>query len=65
LSDIGYLRNIADNFTGTDKGMVEYNIALLLQTLNLLRLEIFRPQHPKILLSAAMLCEWLARPNKI
>jgi CheY-like chemotaxis protein len=65
LAAIGYLRNIADNFTGTDRDMIEYNMALLLQTLNLLRLDIFRPQHPKILLSAAMLCEWLARPSKI
>jgi DNA-binding response OmpR family regulator len=59
LSAIGYLRNIADNFTGTDKGMVEYNIALLLQTLNLLRLDFMRPHHFKILLSASMLCDVL------
>lgn len=59
LAAIGHLRNIADNFTGTDKDMVEYNIALLLQTLNLLRLNFMRPHHLKILLSASMLCEWL------
>lgn len=58
LVTIGYLRVIADNFTGSAKDMVEYHIGLLLTTLNLLRMPFFSPHHRKILLSAAMLCAW-------
>jgi CheY-like chemotaxis protein len=56
---ISYLRKIADSFTGANKDMVEYNSALLLQTLNLLRLDFLKAHHTKVLLSAALLCEWL------
>lgn len=56
IATIGYMRTLADNFTGVDKEMSEYHLALLLQTLNLLRLEGFQERRQQILLSAAMVC---------
>jgi CheY-like chemotaxis protein len=59
LTTIGYLRSRADKFTGAAKDMYEYNLALLLQTLGMLRLNFIQEKHPALLLSAAMLCDWL------
>jgi ActR/RegA family two-component response regulator len=59
LAVIGYLRSLADNFAGSNNTMAEYNLALMLTTLNLLRLEFMQDRHRAVLLSAAMLCERL------
>jgi DNA-binding response OmpR family regulator len=59
IATIGYMRILADNFTGVDKEMHEYYIALLLQTLNLLRLDGFQARRQQILLSASLVCGWL------
>ena len=62
LSVVGHLRKLADPLAGSTNEMTEYYWGLLLTTLNLLRLETLRPQWRKALLSAAMVCEKLARP---
>jgi DNA-binding response OmpR family regulator len=61
LRTISFLRsNIAAPLTGIhNTNMVEYNVSLLLATLNLLRLDFLRTQHTRVLLSAALLCQWL------
>lgn len=60
LAVIGYLRRLADTLSGSGPAMTEYLTALLLSTLNLLRLASFRMHYAKILLSAALLCERLS-----
>lgn len=59
LATLGYVRRRADNFTGAAKDMREYNLALLLHTLAMLRLTFIKKKHRSLLLSAAMLCDWL------
>lgn len=60
LAVIGHLRRLADNFTGADKDMEEYNVGLLLTTLKYLSLEgLDTAKRQRALLSAAMLCEAL------
>lgn len=59
LKVIGYLRELANQWAGRNNEMTEYFWALLLTTLNLLRLDFMQEKHRKILLSAAMLCERL------
>lgn len=59
LHVLAHLRHLADLLTGQDSSMREYNLALLLQTLNLLRFDFMRAHHAKALLSAALLTEWL------
>ncbi|MFQ5610640.1 MAG: response regulator [Anaerolineae bacterium] len=59
LAVIGHLRGLADPFTGSNQDMLEYNIGLLLTTLNLLRFDFMGEHHWRILLSAAMLCQHL------
>jgi hypothetical protein len=59
LITINQLRRLADLLTGCSPDMTEYNEALLLATLNLLRLDFLRSQHSRILLSASMLCQSL------
>jgi len=59
LAVIGHLRKQAYLFTGHARPMREYNVGLLLTTLNLLRLDFLRAAFPAVLLSAALLCEWL------
>lgn len=58
---IGHLRKLADPMAGSTNEMTEYYWGLLLTTLNLLRLEPLRPHWRKALLSAALVCERLAR----
>ncbi len=57
LAVIGYLRRLADSYTGSGSDMIEYKTALLLSTLNLLRLDFMAAQHRQALLSAALLCQ--------
>lgn len=64
LAIIGHLRRLADAHTGSGNDMREYNSALLLATLNLLRLEFMAGQHLKALLSAGMLCETLEKGDR-
>ena len=63
LNVVSYLRKLADPLAGSNNEMTEYFWGLLLTTLNLLRLESLRPQWRKALLSAALVCERLARPG--
>jgi CheY-like chemotaxis protein len=60
LSVIAHLRGQAARLVGADRDMAEYNTALLLTTLNLLRLPALRHSHDRVLLSAALLCDRLA-----
>ena len=60
---VSHLRKLADPMAGGTNEMTEYYWGLLLTTLNLLRLEPLRPQWRKALLSAALVCERLARPG--
>jgi hypothetical protein len=62
LTVVCYLRKLADPMAGATNEMMEYYWGLLLTTLNLLRLEAYRPHWRRALLSAALLCERLARP---
>jgi hypothetical protein len=59
LAVIGYLRRLADAYTGSGSDMIEYNTALLLSTLNLARLEFMADRHRHALLSASLLCQRL------
>ncbi|MEZ4613936.1 MAG: hypothetical protein R2867_00275 [Caldilineaceae bacterium] len=63
LAVIAYLRKMADLFTGADKTLREYEVGLLLTTLNLLTIKFYQKQRHQIMLSAAMLCEKLAHNN--
>ena len=58
LHTLAHLRRLAANLNGVNHHMDEYNAALLLATLNLLRFDFMRDQHQKALLSAACLCQW-------
>lgn len=60
LSVIAHLRSQAARLVGADRDMREYNTALLLTTLNLLRLPALRSSHARALLSAALLCQALS-----
>ena len=60
---VSHLRKLADPMAGATNEMPEYYWGLLLTTLNLLRLEPLRPHWRKALLSAALVCERLARPG--
>ena len=61
---INHLREVSSDFTGPASDMTEYYVALLLHTLNLLRLEFVHSEDPlsrsRILLSASMLATKLA-----
>jgi len=63
LAVIGYLRRLADTLTGGVPAMTEYNVGLLLTTLNLLRFDFMGSQHGQIWLSAAMLCHHLSHSS--
>lgn len=66
LAVIAHLRSLADSLTGRTTDMTEYNTALVLTTLNLLRLEFMgKQQHVQALLSAAMLCAQLSASSGI
>lgn len=59
LAVIGHLRKIADLFTGAAKEMNEYEVGLLLTTLNLCGIKFYESRLEQIVLSAAMLCDKL------
>jgi CheY-like chemotaxis protein len=59
LTVASHLRKLADPMAGSTNEMTEYFWGLLLTTVNLLRLEPYRPHWRKALLSAALLCERL------
>lgn len=64
LAVIGHLRRLADVLNSGCSSIAEYYEGLLLTTLNLLRFDFMRQHHPRILLSAAMVCQGLAgRPQ--
>lgn len=65
---IFYLRSLAADILGLNRDSSEYHIALLLQTLNLLRLDFLHQAQPErsrtqVLLSAALICQQLSQPQ--